>query len=166
MKQTLLHKLCIALFLVFVTAPKIYASTSGTNSVQTFNTGWQQVERIGYNDCTAENVLFAGMELDELQIKEDASGGTHFLNIVRIMGTFEGLVTGAKYMIASAGGTFTEYSANAVNGTYMLSVPYKNVAISLDKQYPDVFFNLLIHMTLDASGNLRSSIENFEIICR
>ncbi|SFF12267.1 hypothetical protein [Nitrosomonas sp. Nm166] len=158
------HILIMTFVFIFAIAPVTFASTTSTNSVQIFRTGWEPIELTGLNNCNGELFSLTGVVQSQLVLVEDGSGGFHLQNSIRIRGTAVGLVTGAKYIDAGEGGTFIEH-LSAFNGTYVSNFQSGGVIISLDREVPDLRYTADGHLTLDANGNLKSSFDNFKISC-
>jgi hypothetical protein len=138
-------------------------AATGLAPGQVLRTPWQPVELEGFNSCNGESVEVSGQRLSEIRVTEDASGGVHLVMLERVRATGVGTTTGSKY-VSNEGGHISETTASA--GAYTFTAPFVGTFLSLDSNVPDLHYRLILHITIDANDNLRSSIDNFELFCQ
>jgi hypothetical protein len=129
---------------------------------QVFSGPWQPFDGEGLNNCNGETVHLTGQTLTEMSVTEDASGGVHFLVLLRTRATGEGNTTGSKY-VTNEGGHLSEATTS---GAYTFTAPFVGTFLSLDTNVPDLHYRFIDHITIDAQGNLRSTITVGEIFCQ
>ena len=132
-------------------------------AVEIYRTGWQPFEGSALNNCNGEWISTTGQYFSEMRFTEDGSGGLHIVVLDRLRIIGEGLATGSKYL-SNEGATYTE--TDTTGGLVEYTVPIIGTLISLDQDVPDLHYSIRLHLTIDANGNLRSIIDDYEIFCR
>jgi len=136
---------------------------ANADSERVYQNPWQPLETIGLNNCNGEQYSFTGETLSRATVRNDASGGQHVSTLLRIRGTGVGLSSGSKY-VTNEGGHVTERDVAA--GPVNFTATFVGVLNSLDPQVANETYRLTQHFTINANGEMTSSIDEFVILCR
>ncbi len=149
--------------LILLGDPTAFARSTAAPTAQTHSTGSQPIEVLAFNNCNGEFIALAGRALFDVKVMQDSAGGLHSVVQSQLHATGVVEATGSKYVVVSSG-FITENATTA--GVVTIMVPLTDMLIALDKDEPDLLLRIHFHLTINANGDLTSSIEKIDFLCR
>lgn len=120
-----------------------------------------------FDSCTGERVLVSGTAHAVGTVTEDSAGGLHFANARMLQGHGVGLASGARYVLVSpqtTGGT----SGATTGGATTFTLRWTSLLLRQGNALPgdDAMAHLVVHLTLNANGEMTASIITLRAVCK
>jgi hypothetical protein len=106
---------------------------------------------------------FSGKMLVEVKTVTDSSGGLHITTNLRTRAVGVGNSTGARYVTNEGGMTAENYLS--VGTAVAFTAEFSGNVIAVDKGVQDLHYRLLLHISIDPSGNVTSYVDRFLVNC-
>jgi hypothetical protein len=114
------------------------------------------------NQCTGESIFIEGTMTTVTGLTADGSGGLHANFDIKSRGTGVA-ASGTKYVFSE---TFnSQLNTSATSGTVTLTQSLTHNLITAGKTQ-NAFIRIRLHLTLNASGEVTATVEQFEAGCR
>ena len=161
--HTITARACAALLALLFTAfagadspARAQASTTTTNETVAFTSSL-------FNQCNADQVAFSGNMHVVNTLTTDANGGTHLkthTNYQNVTGT--GTPSGITYNVR----TVSNEVINDSDGPQYTATVISTVKLNAQGPALDFYLRLVLHVTVNASGQTTSSVQESNFECR
>lgn len=131
-------------------------------SAASANGPWTPFEGFALNNCNGEEIATSGFERFSAHVIEDAAGGFRVVVNGGLLLTGTGLTTGAAYRSNERFSSVENYTPGVVT---TFSTTVSGVFVSNDPGGENLNYRFVTHVTVDADGNVRSSVDRFAIVC-
>jgi hypothetical protein len=144
------------------TGPVAPSSAAETPSLAVESNEWIPVDDIAFSDCGTENIAVTGSFHPVSAVTFDRSGGYHLVFRYNLEAKGVSETTGAKYVVQARASVAMNLPATSLgqefNRTDLFTLIGQGTA-------PNEVLTARIHLTVDANGSVRSSVDDFRLRC-